>query len=442
MVNVEMAGVDGVGEGGGGQNSSSLERLLQEAWIKSQVPKVQKRSVSAPVVDVSLEKRASAQQPSAELLWGVVSGRAGDADELAKTYFHKTRADASSEFSEKLATPQLESFSEKTDVPRSSSSSSSTMSRSFSAPSFSDKSSSQDSRSPAPSAGESLLSDLQAPMPNGSLDVVDFEGISSGLRITDGVDFEGACSGLEDLAAQTEPLANFFDDFLSDENLEVEKSMLLQTSAYHAMAKEIADLLGPNPAIVEDFGEPEVVEGVYGNYWSNTEFLPIEDISEVEKSITYQAMAKEIADLLSPGEIELDAGASEVLNSENSAGTGFWSTDEQAAFRPTDEQTTLKLMEVYARMLSRHLFDINAVSSSDDVDYRSWITESDEVPLDGRWKYYLDHFPQTDTCSSASFQDHLVGQEVGLDLSRSSAVLPPCTMTELLYRYGHPLTAE
>lgn len=416
-VNVEMAGngklPDGSVEGGGRKSSSSLEKLLQQAWIKSQIPKLQRRSLSAPIVDVSVEKRASSQ-PSAELLWGVVSGRAGNVDELAKTYFHKSRSE-SLEVLEKLAAPQLESFSDKTDVPRLTSSFCTITSRS-SAPSSSDKSSSQDSRSPTISTAESLLSDMQTAVTEG---------------VWDGVDYEGINSGLADLAAHSEPLANFFDDFLTDENLEEEKSLMQQTSAYHAMAKEIADLLDPSAATVGDSGEAEAGEGEHENYWSNDEFLQLEDICEVEKSNAYQAMAKEIADLLSSEGNVLNENSDENRNT-----CEFW---------PTEDETALMMMEGYARMLSKHIMDVQSVSSSDHVDYRSWITEHDEihVDLDDVWASYLESLTEASTSKSIAERDFLIrSQGVGLDLSQSSAVYPPCTsMTELLYRYGHSLNA-
>ncbi|KAG0566949.1 hypothetical protein KC19_7G099200 [Ceratodon purpureus] len=401
---------DGSVERGGSKGSSSLEKLLQQAWINSQIPKVQRRSISAPIVDVSVEKRAFSQ-PSAELLWGVVSGRAGDVDELAKTYFHKSRSETSAELLEKLAQPQLESFSDKTEVPQSSSWNSSMTSRGGSAGGSSDKSSSQDSRSPTYCAGESLLSDVQTPTTEG---------------LFDGVDFDGVGSGYADLAAQSEPLANFFDDLLTDENLEGEKSLLQQTSAYHAMAKEIAELLDPNAATV-DSGESEVVEGSQESYWANTEFSQLEDICEVEKSSAYQAMAKEIADLLSS---EGNAESGEVSNDENSTSGDFW---------PTEDQTTLRLMEGYTRMLSKHIMDVNGVSSSDDVDYKSWITESDELimDIDGAWAAYLEGLLAKASNSRSILDGSLLpcGKALALDFSQSCAVFPPCTsMTELLYR--------
>jgi hypothetical protein len=421
-VNVEMAEskgmADGSVEGGRKASASSLEELLQEAWMRSQMPKVQRRSVSAPIVDVSVEKRASSQ-PSAELLWGVVSGRAGDVDELAETYFHKTRSDWSSEVLEKPAPPRLESFSEKTDVPRSSSSNFTVTSRgSGSASTSVAGSSSQDSRSTTFSTGDSLWSDVQTPT------IED---------VLDGLDFEGANSGYADLAAQTEPLANFFDDYLTDVHLEDEKSLVQETSAYDAMAQEIAALLGPSAAPVDESGEPEVVEEEQENYWSNAEYL--EDICEVEKSSEYQAMAKEIAELLSS---EGDAERPAAVNEANSIG---------GVVCPTEEQTTLKMMEGYTRMLSKHIMDLHGVSSSDNVDYRSWITESDKLDygLDEAWAAYLESLLVKASSSAIENRLHLLpcGPEWALALSQTSADIPPgITMTELLYRYGHQLQPQ
>ena len=107
---------------------------------------------------------------------------------------------------------------------------------------------------------------------------------------------------------------------------------------------------------------------------------------------------------------------------------------EDVKFCPTEDQTTLKLMDAYTHMLSKHITDVNRVSSAEDVDYRSWITESDEMVMhcDGPWATYLEGLAAEASTPRSIVDSSLLACEEGLAVD-----IPPGTsMTELLYRYG------
>ncbi|KAG0603507.1 hypothetical protein M758_10G098800 [Ceratodon purpureus] len=386
---------DSAQEGGGGasRSSSSLESQLQQAWLQSQLPKVQKRSVSAPLPGVFGEKGASPQS-SAEVLVGPgVSGRGGDVGGLEKTYFHKTRGDTASEFLRKFSTPQLETISSKTNIPP-------PLESRNSASTFSDGLSESDSGSSAFNTSDGFSTDTQHTVKDSVFDAVDFE-------------YYGSVS--VDLAGETEPLALFLDDILTNEELEEEKGLVQQTSAYHAMEKEIADLLAPDSGAdsLEDVNE-------YDRFWTNVEFAPTED------SGAYKAMAKEIADLLSPESTTLADGEPEVVNKED--------VSISTEFPPSEEATALKLMERYTSMLSRHIKDVSG--SNSDVDYRTWVTESDEIQFDDAWKSYLESSDQT-SATAPVFDFNMVLRGTGGSNSSSLSVLASPTgtsMAELLYK--------
>jgi hypothetical protein len=367
MASMSDAGVPGsrkAEEGGGVGRASSLESQLQHAWLQSQLPKV-RRSVSAPVASV----RASVEMPV-----GSVSSRAGgDAGGLEKTYFHKSRGDVASELLRKLATtPQLETISEKTNIPP----------LRHSAPNseFSDTNSSS-----------SLFT---------TSDDVSEQSVHTG--VFDAVDSECIGSGSADLAGESEPLALFLDDILTNEELEEDKSTI-QTSAYHAMEKEIAELLSPG-SVTND----------YDRFWTNVEFAPGEESGE------YKAMAKEIAELLSSESKTLD-DPPDVVNEEGSTSTQF---------PPSEEVLAFKLMERYTSMLSRHIKDVSC--SDGDVDYRKWVTESDEIRFDESWRSYLECDQTSATAPLFNFNVPLRGPAGARECTSNGTL----SITELLYKYG------
>lgn len=375
-------------------SSSSLESLLQQALLQSQRPKLQRRSLSAPVVDVSAEKRGRSLSPH----------RASHVDGLRGSYFHKSRLEvSSSNFLERFAPPKLETISKKTDVPWSSSSGVLGSGRAALGVNYY---ASQDSRSSTFSTGDSLSSDTQPSATEGIFDAVHFEGNSSG-------------SG--DLAGQTESMTRFIDDILSNEDLDEEKSLMQQSGAFHAMVKEIAGVLAPDSS-VDGIDDPVVVEADYLNDWAYAAFFSTDELRMAEKSRSCQAMAREIAGVLSPEANIPDIGEVEGFNDQN---------NNISEFIPTEDNTTMKLMEGYTCMLSKHITDVSGARNSDNVDYRSFITESDSlmVHFDDVFRYHLDNSNRKPTMKSDFDFNPLLR---GLGGSNSS---PPCaTLTELLYR--------
>lgn len=380
-----MVGNNKKPEEGSRSSISTLESQLQQAWLNSQMPKVQRRSVSG----VSGEKRAC------ELPLNAVS------DE--KTYFHKTRPDSvPSEFLRRFATPQLETISNKTDVP---------VPRSNSAPLF-------ERRDSPSTSGDGFSHNNSASYNNSALssstdDIsIDSQQYMGGV-VFDSVDFDGIGSGYADLARETEPLALFLDDLLTNEDLEEEKCLVQQTSAYQAMEKEIADLLAPVDGACDS--------DAYDTFWTNYDFIPPEESSE------YKAMTTEIADLLSPESTVIDAGGLEVLN------------DKSTKYVPTEEDMALMMMEGYHSMLSKHIKDVSTCSN---VDYRTWITESDNIPFDESCRSYLEA-PDLETLYGATslFDFNLLLRDTGRSNLSPESALTATSLTELLYRYVRDILA-
>lgn len=387
MVRVTVAEMQGnkKPDEGGSAKISALESQLQQAWLQSQIPKVQRRTMTtgASVFDVSVEKRACSQSP-AELPLNAVSGGASDAE---KTYFHKSRQETvpSAEFLRRFATPQLETISEKTDMP---------VPRSISAPLV-------DSRiSPPTSSNNSGLTQFS------SSDEFSIDSqYCMGGGVFDSVDSEGHGSGFADLAGQTEPLALFLDDILTNEELEEEKYLVQETDAYQAMEREISDLLAPVD------GEDE-----YDTFCTNFDFHPTEESSE------YKVMAKEIADLLSPATAICDDGGSVGVDKSNFS----------AKFAPSEEDLALMMMDRYTSMLSKHIKDVSACSN---VDYRTWITEKDEIQIDESFRSYFEAPHLEPSATTSGFDFNLLLRGAGQsNLSPERALSSGTSMTELLYR--------
>ena len=224
-----------------------LESLLQQAWLQSQRLKVQRRSTeSGSPVDAALLERASSQSsasksPAPPLLSGADSGRPGDVEGSEKPYVHKTRPEAlPADFFRRLAPPELQCFSQKTNVKKSSSS---TLNQAK--PILSDGCS-QDSvdSSKFSCSGEFPIGTL--PSLEDNLDAVDFEGLGDVFS---------------EWTGETDPMAStFLEEFLTnEENLEGEKSPTQEGTAYHAMEKEMDDLLVPDGA-VHDACDPDVAD--------------------------------------------------------------------------------------------------------------------------------------------------------------------------------------
>ena len=355
-----------------------LESLLQQAWLQSQRPKVQKRDKSdSPVVVPFLDRASSQSSASQSTAPVLLSGAHSDVEGSVDTYFHKTRPEASSaEFLKRLAPPELNCYSQKTDVKRSSSS---TLYRAKS--SVSDGSSQDSADSTKFSSSNKCPTDTLAFLEDNS----------------DCVDFEGLGDVFSEWTEETEPTAlSVLDELLTDVNLEVEQNPA-QDSAYHAMEKEIVDLLVPDSdACDADGADSERCR-------SGAEFLSNQEKIRMNKSSAYDAMAEDIVNLLSSEPtLPDDAARSEAA--------------------PSDELMALKCMEGFTNMLSKHLQDVSS-SDSSFVDFRAWITEEDgiESQFDDRWTAFLDRL------NEISLEISIMERGAGSD-SRTN-------MTELLYRY-------
>lgn len=106
-----------------------LESLLQQAWLQSQRPNVQRPSTDygSPVdVPLVVERPSSqssvSQSPPPPLLSGADSGGPRDVEKSEEAYFHKTRPEAlTADFLRRLAPPELNCFSQKVNIQKSSS---------------------------------------------------------------------------------------------------------------------------------------------------------------------------------------------------------------------------------------------------------------------------------------------------------------------------------
>jgi hypothetical protein len=176
---------------------SPLESLLQQAWLQSHRPKVQRRITSAPLADVPLGRRDGSQSSSV-VHSEKIPARAGYQDGPEISFFHKTRLDASTVFISRFALPELKSYSTKTDIPRSVSLLQWTQ--------------------PGPGTGYGLSQSLKSLGGSPTLSnethtsmVGQFSGLTeSGDSSSCSVDFEG----------QTPPLNSYLDAILMDENLD------------------------------------------------------------------------------------------------------------------------------------------------------------------------------------------------------------------------------
>ena len=378
---------------------SPLESLLHQAWLQSHRPKLQKRITSLPLVDVSLGRRNGSQSTSLMPSEKIIA-QAGCQDGPENLYFHKSRLDESAVSILRFALPELKCYSTKTDIPRSVSL--------------------LQWAQPVPGAGYGRIQPLK--LLGGSptlssenqISKVDhlFGATESGVISCGSVDFEG----------QTQPLASYFDAILMDENPEEEMSMLHETSAYQAMAKEISDLIGLES--VAECEESDVVD--FEGSWEDPECCLL------EKSSGYQAMTKEVSDLISPNSTVCDSGATEFSDDEICV---------RADFRPTEEFAVRKMMEAYACVLSKHIADVSISSGNRDLRNEPVVTDTILIFLDEDWKSYLQNLNRDfKPTSNFDFNKLLCG--AGRSKAAVDNIIPSSscgTLTELLYRYFYPL---
>jgi hypothetical protein len=389
---------------GGGSRSSSLEGLLQQAWLQSQSrPKVARRSVSDPLTDVAA---STSSQSFAQLMSG-----AGEVDMPEESYFHKTRSEEVPEFFRRRAIPRLQSYSTKTQVPRSRAAGAAVEGRN-SVTSVGDGVS-QDSGSSTFSSSESGLSNSSS------------YGLSNDTHASMDELFDAVDSA--DLGLEQEVLSRYFDEILCRGRLDLEKCLMQVTTASLATKKKIDDLV--TYSAVDDCFNPDAADV---ERWNYAESLTYEEMQTmIQKSSAYQAIAEEIASLLSSEPTIHDISECGVEDHENSSGA--------AIFAPSEEESALKIMEGFTYMMSKHIQDVS-ICNSDTVDYRTWITEDPDridASFNDAWKTYFENWHQSFPTPSSLESNLLLG--AGSNLSQASAeAFPSCNnMTELLYRYGH-----
>lgn len=386
------------------EEKSPLESLLQQAWLQSHRLKVQRRISSPPFPDVSLGMR-NGSQPSSPVRSEKVPVLADCLDGQENLFFHKSRLDASTVFISRFALPELKCYSKKTDIPRSVSLLQWTQ--------------------PGLGTGYGRSQGLKALGGSPTLSseswtskVGHFSGLTDSADISSGsVDFEG----------QTQPLASYLDAILMDENLEEEKSMLHETNAYQAMAKEISDLIGLESVV--ECEESDVVD--FDSCWEGAESYNSQSgMCMLEESSAYQAMAKEIADLLSPDStVPCNSGVS----------TDFSNNEihVKADFRPTEEFAVRKMIEAYACLLSKHIADVSISSGNIDSSNEPVETNTILIYLDEDWKSYLQNLNRNfKPTSNLDFNRLLCGAGRSKALVDNVITSSSCgSLTELLYRY-------
>lgn len=244
---------------------------------------------------------------------------------------------------------------------------------------------------------------------------------------TGSVDFEGQI--------ETLPSSSLDGNFIN-ENLENDKPMPHETSAYHAMSREIANLIGLESSVESEASD--ILD--YESCWADCEPYRTEaEMRLLENSSAYQAMEKEIAELISPNSTVLDGGRTELLGNEICI---------REDFRPTEELAARKMMEAYACLLSKHISDMSINSDTANSDtyamFKKRTTETDTILtyIDEDWKQYLQSINQNFTpTSNFDFNELLCGGVGGSRVSAANAVASSScgSLTELLYRYGYTL---
>jgi len=385
---------------------SPLESLLQQAWLQSHKNKVQRRISSAPLTDVSVGRRAV----SSPALSGIGSPQTDDQEEAQSFYFHKSKLDASTMLVSRFALPKLKCYSEKTYIPRS-----------VSVVQWTCK---------VPSANQAWSPPLKSlvGIPSHSSESTSCTAenslgtAESGDSSTSSVNFEG----------QTETLSSsFLDGNFINKNLENDEPMLHETSAYQAMSREIADLIGLGSSVESEASD--ILD--YESCWVDCEPYRTEaEMRMLEKSSAYQAMAKEIAELISPNPTVLDDGRTELSGDEVCI---------RRDFKPTEELAARKMMEAYATLLSKHISDMSINSNTANSDtysmFKQQTAETDTILtyIDEDWKLYLQSINQNFTpTSNFDFNELLCGGVGGSRVSAANAsVCSSCgSLTELLYR--------
>lgn len=384
---------------------SPLESLLQRAWLQSHRPKLQRRVSSAPVTDVSVGRRAWSQS-SSPLLRGIISSQADDQEAPENFFVHKSRLDASTALISRFALPKLECHSMKTFIPK-------IVQWTYSVPSAGHA-----LAQPSKSLVRFLSDSSESPS---CISRHSSGFIESDYSSTGSVDFEGQTSS-------SEPSPSLYDGIFSSEDPEDAKPLPYEISAYQAMSKKIADLIGLESSVESEASD--IID--YESSWAadSESYCTEAEMCVLEQSSAYQAMAREISELISPNPTVPDAGKAEVVISSGK-------------YRPNEEMAALKMLEAYGAILSKHIRDVSISAGTSDSDSDSMFkhpdTETDTVLtyFDDDWKSYLQNINQNFTPTS-NFDFNLLLCGAGGD-SKVSAASSCGSLTELLYRYGYTL---
>ncbi|XP_024386838.1 scarecrow-like protein 14 [Physcomitrium patens] len=396
-------------EGPSQENSahiSPLESLLHRAWLRTHKPKLRKSITSAPPTDVSVGKRESSQA-SLPVLSELVSGQVSNEDGQDQLYFHKSRLDASASFISRFVLPELKCYSQKTYIPKSVS----TEQWIYRLPGV---------RYGLSQGLKSLSGSSTGLSRNRSSTVSQVSGVTqSEVSGSDSVDSE----------EHTQPLASYLEGILTEENLEEENTMLCKTSAYQGIAKEISDLIG-----LEVPTDPDGSDVNSDRHWADVEsHYTEEELRIVEKSSAYEAMTKEIAELISPPHSDVH----DALSAESSNEVYVSKSD----FKPTMELAARKMIEAYTCMLSKHMADMSI--NTDNEDSKNRVANTDGlnssllIYFDEDWRIYLHNLNQNFTPSSNfDFNMLLCGASLGSKTLEDNAVATTSggSLTELLYK--------
>lgn len=265
--------------------SSPLTSKLQQAWLYSQISKVQRRGVSSasPVADVATEKRACtlpvdsfASSPLATIKTSGVL----NASQYEASYVHKSRPSAagSLDFLRTSGGPQLVSYSKKMDkippLPSCSPTISSSDETCVTTTTTTTTSTTSTLTSTSTSAGSTSTDSSSNPSTS--------ESFTSCGAVEDALqDFVGATNAAEqvhdefdgsiDVLAQVEPYLNYLDGMLMDEDVEEDRLLMEEGGAYLALAKDLEALIEGEPRaleIISDTGEEAEVPEVYDEDWT------------------------------------------------------------------------------------------------------------------------------------------------------------------------------
>lgn len=267
--------------------SSPLTSKLQQAWLYSQISKVQRRGVSStsPVADVATEKRACTlpvESFASSPLATIKTSGVLNASQYEASYVHKSRPSAagSLDFLRTSGGPQLVSYSKKMDkippLPSCSPTISSSDETCVTTTTTTTTSTSAKSTLTSTSTSAGSTSTDSSSNPSTSESFTSCGAVEDALQ-----DFVGATNAAEqvhdefdgsiDVLAQVEPYLNYLDGMLMDEDVEEDRLLMEEGGAYLALAKDLEALIEGEPRaleIISDTGEEAEVPEVYDEDWT------------------------------------------------------------------------------------------------------------------------------------------------------------------------------